>query len=284
MPTDRVAYPVPALPWDATWLAALRSAADQPPLRPRVPFFLGHECVGSVEPDFFAAFVAGSAALDTALVQRYRDGWSLAGGSDAHTASAQLARLAHALRTAPGSPVARLWRDEGLAVWGANGHVLAQLERGAARALGIATRAVHLLGLTPNGDSWIQQRALDKPTDPGRWDTLMGGMVPATDTLEQALARETWEEAGLHISELTNLRHAGNLLLRKPASADDAIGYVVERADAYVCTVPAGCTPENQDGEVAQFACVAPAQLQTLLEADQFTVEAALLLAHFQPA
>ena len=284
MLTDQVAYPVPALPWNTAWLSALRSAADQPPLRPRVPFFLGTECIGSVEPEFFAAFVASSETLDPDLVRRYHDGWALPGGLDAMAASAQLAQLAHALRVAPGSPVARLWRDEGLAVWGANDQVLAQVERGAARALGIATRAVHLLGLTPDGDSWIQQRALNKPTDPGRWDTLMGGMVPATDTVEQALARETWEEAGLQVSDLTNLRHAGSLLLRKPASAEDAIGYVVERADAYVCTVPGNCTPENQDGEVAQFARVGPAQLQTLLEADQFTVEAALLLAHFQPA
>jgi hypothetical protein len=39
----------------------------------------------------------------------------------------------------------------------------------------------------------VQQRALDKANDPGLWDTLMGGMVSAADTVATALARETWE-------------------------------------------------------------------------------------------
>ena len=37
---------------DRDWLRALRAAATQPPLRPRVPLWAGESVIGSVEPDF----------------------------------------------------------------------------------------------------------------------------------------------------------------------------------------------------------------------------------------
>ena len=61
---------------------------------------------------------------------------------------------------------------------------------------------MHLSGRSPDGRTWVQQRALDKANAPGLWDTLMGGMVSAQDTMDTALARETWEEAGLHLDAL----------------------------------------------------------------------------------
>jgi hypothetical protein len=61
------------------------------------------------------------------------------------------------------------------------------------RPLGIATRAVHLVGVCADGSIWVQQRSEDKANNPGMWDTLMGGMVSAADGLAEALARETWE-------------------------------------------------------------------------------------------
>ena len=72
---------------------------------------------------------------------------------------------------------------------------IGQVERGAVRPLGIATQAVHLVGHAADGRIWVQQRALNKANDPGLWDTLMGGMVSAADTVATALVRETWEEA-----------------------------------------------------------------------------------------
>jgi len=49
------------------------------------------------------------------------------------------------------------------------------------RTLGIATQAVHLVGTTPGGSVWVQQRAFDKAVDPGLWDTLMAPDVLARD-------------------------------------------------------------------------------------------------------
>jgi 8-oxo-dGTP pyrophosphatase MutT (NUDIX family) len=173
--------------------------------------------------------------------------------------------------------VAHHWRDELLAVVSAQGRPLGSVERGAVRALGIATQAVHLVGQTPDGRFWVQQRALDKANDPGLWDTLMGGMVSAQDSVETALQRETWEEAGLHLGAMVDLRHGGAITVRRP-TGEDGIGYLVEDTAWYRCTVPDGMQPVNQDGEVARFQLLDAPTLVDWLEQDAFTLEAALIL------
>ncbi len=105
--------------------------------------------------------------------------------------------------------LAGAWRDEQLAVPDQFGHRKGTVERAAVRPLGITTLAVHLVGQSPDGRFWVQQRAFDKSNDPGLWDTLMGGMVSAADTVETALVRETWEEAGLHTAALQAMRYGG---------------------------------------------------------------------------
>lgn len=187
-----------------------------------------------------------------------------------------LNRLATALHQAG---LAGAWRQEQLAVRDAHGLCVGTIERAAVRPLGIATRAVHLVGQALDGRFWVQQRALDKANDPGKWDTLMGGMVSSADTPEAALVRETWEEAGLHVADLQGLCHGGCLTVRRPTSDGDGAGYMVENIDWYVCTVPGGVKPINQDGEVAQFALVDTVQLLEDLSGGAFTLEAALILA-----
>jgi 8-oxo-dGTP pyrophosphatase MutT (NUDIX family) len=163
------------------------------------------------------------------------------------------------------------------------GEPLGRIERAAVRALGIATRAVHLHGVSPQTPGangvWVQLRSLNKANDPGLWDTLMGGMVSAADTLEQALARETWEEAGLRLEALQDLVHAGVLEIRKPSETLGGVGYTVERIDWYRCTVPTEVLPVNQDGEVERFELVSPDRLRTDVAAGRYTLEAALILA-----
>ena len=264
------------------WLRALRAQAALPPLRPRVPLWAGAALIGSVEPDFLDKIGAlGNIDGHRLLLKMEHpeqpgtvSGWHLAG--DVTTG---LNLLASRLRQAG---LAGAWRAEQLAVCdvqGQHGQRVGTVERAAVRPLGIATQAVHLVGLTPDGRFWVQQRALDKPNDPGQWDTLMGGMVSSRDTVETALTRETWEEAGLTPEQLHNLTHGGVLSLRKPAPDGNGAGYVVERIDWYTCTVPEGVVPVNQDGEVAQFALMGAAQLLEAVQGGAFTLEASLILA-----
>ena len=51
-----------------------------------------------------------------------------------------------------------VWRNELLSVNDASGRSVAMIERAAVRPLGIATRAVHLVGWAEQGGVWVQQR------------------------------------------------------------------------------------------------------------------------------
>ena len=153
------------------------------------------------------------------------------------------------------------------------------VERAAVRPLGISTQAVHLVGQASDGRFWVQQRAFNKPNDPGQWDTLMGGMISGADTLDSALARETWEEAGLQLSQLKDLARGGRLEIRRPCDDGGGTGYVIERIDWYHCTVPDGLEPVNQDGEVERFVLMDASDMLERMHKHEFTREAALIQA-----
>ena len=170
------------------------------------------------------------------------------------------------------------WRDELLAVEDDSGLRVGAIERGAVRPLGITTRAVHLVGRTADGRHWIQQRSARKANDPGKLDTLMGGMISAADTLALALERETWEEAGLRMASLQQLRAVGRVSIDRPSSQAEGMGHVHEHIDCYQAVLPEGVEPVNQDGEVDAFFCMDEGELLARLARDEFTLEAALVL------
>lgn len=265
-------------PTETQWLAHLQASINQPPLRPRTILRHGAQAFGSVDSQAFAEFVSGAGLADVLGYQpasgTQEAAWVIWGDP-----CLALRRIAQSMRQVDYARVAYLWCDEQLAVHAMDGARIATVERGAVRALGITTQGVHLHGVGPENRVWIQQRALDKQTDPGRWDTLMGGMVSAVDSLESALARETMEEAGLALEQLSCVHWAGHFTMRMPTAVDSGLGYRVERIDWFEAVVPAGVAPINLDGEVHQFKLVAADALRDMLLQNVFTTEASLILA-----
>ncbi len=256
------------------WVAAARARAQRPPRVPRLPLWVAGQAVGSVEPGVLDE-IASKGLLDKRyqLSKDERGGWSLHASGEATPALDALAQALRAQgRCGP-------WRNEQLAVCDAQGRRIGTIERGAVRPLGLATQAVHLVARAPDGRMWVQLRAFDKPNNPGQWDTLMGGMVSAADTLPQALARETWEEAGLRLEALHGVAHGGHVQLAVPSEEAHGCGYMVECIDWFHATVPGGMVPQNQDGEVERFELLAPEALLERLARGAFTPEAALVLA-----
>jgi 8-oxo-dGTP pyrophosphatase MutT (NUDIX family) len=247
-------------------LQHLRDRASLPPVRPRDALFLEgiSGAVGSIEALLAARMVRSG--LPMCAGER---GWKVRGAPT--SALAELAAWLHE------QGLAGRWRDEALDVTDDAGLVRAVIERAAVRPLGITTFATHLVGVTPRGQVWVQQRALDKATDPGLWDTLMGGLRSAGETARHTLERETWEEAGLQLDALRKLEPLGRLTVSRPVDA----GYMVEHIDLFEAEVPDGLEPVNQDGEVARFESVAPAQLLQRVRNGAFTLEAALILMHW---
>jgi 8-oxo-dGTP pyrophosphatase MutT (NUDIX family) len=257
------------------------------PLQPRAALVTASGVpIGSVDPSLAAAMadaglplrrlaalptpVAADGAADPALPR-----WGLADDRMAGGVSAAMDRLACWLND---HGHGGRWRDERLAVVDPAGRALGEVERAAVRVLGLTTFAVHLVGFARTGDGgvvqWVQQRAHDKATDPGLWDTLMGGQRGAGESLHDTLARETWEEAGLRIESLHGLRDAGRVTLRRPVRD----GYLVEHVDLFEAVVPTGLEPANRDGEVERFEALDAVALEARLSQGLFTLEAGLML------
>jgi len=59
---------------------------------------------------------------------------------------------------------------------------------------------VHLHVFDPAGRLYLQKRSMGKDTNPGRWDTSVGGHVSAGESVSDALIREAREELGIDAS------------------------------------------------------------------------------------
>ncbi len=188
---------------------------------------------------------------------------------------ALLAEVAQTLRAAGCAPG---WRNELLDVWSNPAPApqrLGAIERGVMRALGLVTRAVHLSAWSDTGSLWVARRSLSKATDPGMWDTLVGGLVGSQEDDDLALIRETDEEAGLDepdITRRTPLRSITRMHRRIPE------GYQVEDVLTCECTLPAHIIPKNRDGEVMDIQCLTPETIFTMLQAGAFTLEASIVI------
>ncbi|CAB3671629.1 NUDIX domain-containing protein [Achromobacter sp. SIMBA_011] len=178
---------------------------------------------------------------------------------------AQLLRQANCLRG---------WRDELLDVLDGD-TALGVIERAAMRPLGLLTKAVHLNAWTPDGRIWIARRALSKSTDPGMWDTLVGGLAGRGEDLDVALVRECGEEAGLDAPDLAQ-RSPLRTILRIHRRLPE--GYQVEDVLTSTCVLAADARPANRDGEVMEIAAADVDTVVRRVADGEFTLEAALVI------
>lgn len=169
------------------------------------------------------------------------------------------------------------WRNENFTAFLPDGSPWFELERAAFRPLGLTSRAVHLNGLTrsPAGEvrMWVGRRSPDKAVDPNRMDNLMGGGIAAGESIELALEREGWEEAGIPADRLELLPQVGLLLAERPVQR----GLHREWLYVYDLWLNASEQPCNQDGEVAEHVCLPLSEVETLLVQERFMIDAALV-------
>jgi isopentenyldiphosphate isomerase len=182
--------------------------------------------------------------------------------------------LAQVASTLKAAGCLRGWRDELLDVFG-EGRRLGVIERAAVRPLGLLTKAVHLNAWSGDGRLWVARRALTKTTDPGLWDTLVGGLAGAGETLENTLLRESNEEAGLAPADMQR-RSPLRIILRMHRRLPE--GYQVEDALASDCILADDAVPANQDGEVSEIRLLDPESVWQMMEAGEFTHEAELVI------
>ena len=253
------------------WHAIEQATAG--PARPRLPFLLGTDEVGSVD--------AGHAEALQGLSPRLHVGQEAVRlDVPLHAADAEFAQLNERLR-ARGLIVA--WRDEPYPVMHpVTGARLARIERASSRFWGTLTFGAHATGYLPGRDGrpaavWIARRSPHKATDPGMLDNLIGGGVPDGQTPEETLVREGWEEAGLRPEQMVCARPGRRIRLAR----DIPEGFQHERLSSFDLALPEGLAPSNQDGEVAGFQLMAPHEALARAAAGEMTVDATLVMLDF---
>lgn len=190
-----------------------------------------------------------------------------------------LAEIALALKAAGCTPG---WRNELLDVWSmpseqenTPSNRVGAIERGVMRPLGLTTRAVHLSGWSRDNRLWVARRSLTKATDPGMWDTLVGGLVGNLEDADFALVRESDEEAGLDAPDIvarTPLRTIAHMRRQLPE------GFQTEAVLTCECILADHVTPKNRDGEVMEIQLLEVETLYQMLKEDAFTLEASIVI------
>ena len=185
--------------------------------------------------------------------------------------SRRLAQMAEAMKA---EGCLRGWRNELLDVIG-EGRRLAAIERAAVRPLGLLTHAVHLNAWTPDGRLWVARRSESKSTDPGLWDTLVGGLSGSGEKLEESLLRESNEEAGLNPQDIET-RSPLHTILRMHKQLPE--GFQVEDIVVSECVLPESVAPRNLDGEVSEISAVTLNELWQMMRDGVITLEAELVI------
>lgn len=255
-------------------LQTLLARASQQPAPGSIPLYIAQSRCGWLFP---AAARALSGSRDVELTAEHAHfGQNTPKGQPLDTLMAELALTLKNAGCTPG------WRNELLDIWAESETTattaaprVGAIERGAMRALGLTTRAVHLNGWSEDGQLWVARRALTKATDPGMWDTLVGGLVGNNEDPELALLRESDEEAGLDPPDLqlrTPLRTIAHMKRRVPE------GFQNEAVLTCECILPTGAVPSNRDGEVMDIQLFSTETVYQMLRADAFTLEASIVM------
>ncbi|WP_420996311.1 DUF4743 domain-containing protein [Cupriavidus sp. 30B13] len=169
----------------------------------------------------------------------------------------------------------RGWRDELFAVTPAlEAPAFAVIERAAARFLGLLTFASHMNGVIEGERAlWISRRSAAKAVDPGMWDNLVAGGMPAGSDPLATLVRECDEESG--IPPALARRAEGHGVIEVLREIPEGVQW--EAVYVYDLMLPAGFTPHNRDGEVAEHRRIEPEALLAIMADGAMTVDATLV-------
>jgi 8-oxo-dGTP pyrophosphatase MutT (NUDIX family) len=188
------------------------------------------------------------------------------------TALAEVARMLSA------EGALTVWRDERYVVsTSPSGTALFELERSAARYFGIHTFAAHANGLVGDDDGWqmwLARRSPTKAIDPGLLDNLVGGGVAAGSNATATLIKEAWEEAGIAADLAHRAQPAGSVDICR----DQMDGLQRETIHVHDLWLPAEFVPQNRDGEAVEHRLCAPDTVLSILEGDDITADASLVI------
>jgi 8-oxo-dGTP pyrophosphatase MutT (NUDIX family) len=174
------------------------------------------------------------------------------------------------------------WRNETFDVaprWGAP--PVFRLDRGAVPFFGTRAYGVHLNGYRREGDTillWVGRRAPDKKVAPDKLDNLVAGGVGNGHGLDQTLLKEGEEEASIPVSLTRSAIPVGAVSYRM----ETRLGIRDDVLFVYDLEMPADFVPQNQDGEIVDFALMpASAVLDRIRTTADFKFNVNLVMLDF---
>ena len=196
--------------------------------------------------------------------------------------SAAIADVAAALRSEGALPA---WRNELYAVAADfDASPLFRIERGAARYFGVRTYAAHVNGVVHDGDEtrmWIARRSHAKAVDPGLLDNLVGGGIAAGMRVDETVAKEAWEEAGIDAATARAARPVG--IVHATRTMFD--GLQRETLFVHDLALSSAFVPRNQDGEAVEHRLVSLANAARIAATssgdDEATLDASLVIVDY---
>ena len=128
-------------------------------------------------------------------------------------------------------------------------------------------RSVHVLVLGPEGRLLLQKRSLRKDTQPGKWDTSVGGHVGFGQSYEEAARREALEELGLELGELNEGGAASGLIYLYPSRIRNAVETDNIHTFLHISPGPFRAEP----GEIDELRFWTRSEIEAALGRDVFT-------------
>jgi 8-oxo-dGTP pyrophosphatase MutT (NUDIX family) len=264
---------IAAPPATARIVERLRRALAAP-ARAYEPWIVGGHVVGWIIPERVERLSAWRDAF-----RRTARGVELVEMLD--TESARTSALDDVARMLCSEGALTAWRNEHYAVVPYDGGApCCELERAAARYFGIHSFASHANGVVGKHDRWrmwLARRSPVKPIDPGLLDNLVGGGIASGSDARATLTKEAFEEAGIVADLARAARSAGTVDLCR----DQPDGLQRETIHVYDLWLPEEFVPLNQDGEAVEHRLCAPDEVISILETDDITADASLVIVDF---
>ena len=250
-------------------------ACNNANLKDYIPFKFGDQLIGHIRPTFAQhlkqwpeAFVVNNGSVELCL-QRL----SFAERNN------KMAEILAALNEQ--GYISHLHGEQYEATSNKRGEGVVLIDRAAAACFGIRAFGQHVNGFVRDGDGlkmWLGRRAHDRIIYPGKLDQIAAGGLPYDLSLEDNLAKECYEEAGIPPEIVQQSRYVGTVTY----TAESEKGYKPDTLYCYDLELPADFMPVCTDGEVDSFELLPIAEVMALVsETDAFKLNCNLVIIDF---
>jgi 8-oxo-dGTP pyrophosphatase MutT (NUDIX family) len=248
------------------------AATSFDPAASMLPFTVSGVHVGWLRPDFASRLEAWPQLFSV----RPRGVGMIGNFPSVEHRSAAIAEVAESLAS---QEIIRGWRSEKITVAESfYAPSIFYVERAASLYFGLTVYAAHLNALVMRKGTpcmWLARRAAIKHQDPGKLDNIAAGRIARGFSPWETMIKESFEEAGIVERFTKNAKSTG--AIKSIREVHEGLHH--EIIFTHDIVLPENFTPQNQDGEVAEFLCVPISEIMTMLEEGaDFTVDAMLVI------